>query len=172
MTDETIAYVAVSLDGYLAADDGTVSFLDDFGSDEFDFAGFFGTVGALAMGSATYEQVLGFGWPYGDRPCLVLTTRKLPVPDGADVVFSREPTGAALASFARRHEGRLWVVGGGQVITAGMDAGAIDTLEIYVMPVGLGSGVPMLTSRTTRALTLVDSTTFGNGVVRLVYRVG
>ena len=168
MTDDIIAYVATSLDGYLAAPDGTVSFLDDFGSDEYDFDGFFDSIDCLAMGSTTYEQVLGFGWPYGDRPCLVLTTRDLAIPYGADVTFDEGPTGRALRSFAARHHGRLWVVGGGKVITAGITAGAIDTLELFVMPVALGSGTPL----PGRSLEWRETTPFDNGVVRLVYAVG
>jgi dihydrofolate reductase len=172
VTDDIIAYVATSLDGYLAASDGTVSFLDDFGSDEYDFDGFFASVGCLAMGSTTYEQVLGFGWPYGDRPCLVLTTRDLAIPDDGDVTFDDGPTGEALRSFAARHDSRLWVVGGGTVITAGIEAGAIDTLELYVMPVALGDGIPLFSWAPGRSLQLRETTPFENGVVRLVYAVG
>ena len=172
MAEEIIAYVAVSLDGYIAEADGTVSFLEDFGTDEYDFHGFFDSIGALAMGSATYEQVVGFGWPYGDRPCLVLTSRELPVPDGASVRFADGDTGAAIRAFAESAEGRVWVVGGGRVIADGIRSGGIDTMELYVMPVVLGEGVPLFPDRIDRPLELTATDSFTNGVVRLLYRVG
>jgi dihydrofolate reductase len=169
MSAEVIAYVAVSLDGYLAGDDGAVDFLEQFGTDEYGYHQFFDSIDALVMGSATYEQILGFGWPYGNTPGLVLTTRKLDTPESAEISFSDEPTGIAIRRYADVHDGRVWAVGGGKVITEGLIQGAIDVLEIYVMPVVLGSGVPLFSSPYNSRLDLVDTAAFSNGVVKLVY---
>jgi dihydrofolate reductase len=169
MSSHVIAYVAVSLDGYIAGDDGSVDFLEQFGTDEYGFHEFFGSIDAVVMGSATYEQILGFGWPYGDTPGLVLTTRDLDTPQGATISFSAEPTGQAIRDYAMAFEQRIWVVGGGKVITDGIQQGAIDTLEMYLMPVVLGSGVALFTETLDGPLALTSSDTFTNGVVRLVY---
>jgi dihydrofolate reductase len=169
MSAEVIAYVAVSLDGYLADDDGAVDFLERFGTDEYEYHEFFGSIDALVMGSATYEQILGFGWPYGDMPGLVLTTRNLDTPESAEISFSDEPTGTAIRQYADAYDGRVWVVGGGKVITEGLLQGAIDVLEIFVMPVVLGSGVPLFSAPYNSPLDLVDTAAFSNGVVKLVY---
>lgn len=172
MQSEIVAYVAVSLDGYIAGDGGTVDFLERFGTDEYDFHGFFSTIGAVAMGSVTYEQVLGWGWPYGETPGLVLTSRELASVEGAEITFSAEPTGRALRSYSETVEGRLWVVGGGEVILEGLKDGAIDVLELYVMPIALGSGVALFPGPYDGPLELVDNATFSNGAVKLVYRTG
>ena len=75
---------------------------------------------------------------------MVLTTRfGLPVPAGADVTFISAPTAEAIRSFSDETPGRLWVFGGGRVITAGLRDGAIDVLDIVVMPEALGSGLPL-----------------------------
>ncbi|MEN8239896.1 MAG: dihydrofolate reductase family protein [Actinomycetota bacterium] len=169
MASEVIAYVAVSLDGYIAGDGGTVDFLEEFGSQEYDFHGFFSSVGAVVMGSTTYEQILGWGWPYGDKPGLVLTSRDIGVAEGADITFSSAPTGAAIRDYAATFDERLWVVGGGKVITDALQAGAIDTLEMYVMPVALGSGVPLFSSAYSGPLELAESRAFSNSVTKLVY---
>jgi dihydrofolate reductase len=169
MSTEVIAYVAVSLDGYLAGDDGAVDFLEQFGSDEYGFHEFYDGIDAVVMGSATYEQILGFGWPYGNTPGLVLTTRRLSTPEGPEIDFSDEPTGIAIRRYAGLHDGRVWVVGGGKVITEGLLQGAIDVLEMYVMPIVLGSGVPLFSSPYTSRLDLTDTAAFSNGVVKLVY---
>lgn len=169
MASQVVAYVAVSLDGYIAGADGSVGFLEQFGTDEYGFHGFFDSVDAVVMGSTTYEQILGFGWPYGDKPGLVLTTRDLETPEGPTISFSEEPTGEAIRDYARTFERRLWVVGGGRVITEGLCDGAIDVLEMFVMPVALGSGVPLFVSPYNGRLDLAESQAFSNGVVRLVY---
>ena len=171
MATDTIAYVAASLDGYIAGDGETVDFLEAFGSEEYDFDGFMAQIGGLVMGSTTYEQVLGWGWPYGDLPALVLTSRDLPVPDDVDVEFSSGETGGAIREYAANIEGRLWVVGGGHVIIDAMNSGAVDVLEIYVMPVALGSGIPLFPKAFDGTLTLSESTAFSNGVVMLRYEV-
>jgi dihydrofolate reductase len=170
MASEVVAYVAVSLDGFIAGDGGSVDFLTDFHSHEYDFDGFFSTVGALVMGSTTYEQVVGFGWPYGNTPALVLTTRDLEPIDGVDITVTSGKTGEVIRAYATSHDGRVWVVGGGEVITDGLAEGAIDTLELYLMPVVLGTGVPLFTESIEGRLTLIESQTFTNGVVRLVYK--
>lgn len=170
MASSVVAYVAMSLDGYIAGDDGLVGFLDDFGSDEYAFHEFMDSIGALVMGSATYEQVLGWGWPYGEIPALVLTSQDLAVAEGATIEFSDEATGDAIGSYGAITDKRLWIVGGGKVIVDAMQQGAVDTLELYVMPVALGSGIPLFPEHFDGTLTLLESTAFSNGVVRLIYR--
>lgn len=169
MASDNVAYLAMSLDGFLAGPDGSVSFLDDFASDDYGFHDFVAGVGALAMGSTTYEQVLGVGWPYGTLPTLVLTSRDLPKAEGADITFSSEPTGDAIRSFAETTDGRLWIVGGGKVVADGLNAGAIDTIELYVMPLLLGGGTPIAAEAFDGLLTLRESNAFSNGVVKLTY---
>ncbi len=169
MASEVIAYVAVSLDGYIADKRGSDEFLAPFNSKEYDFDSFAESVGALVMGSITYEQLLGWGWPYGDIPCKVLTSRELDVAKGADITFSSEFTADAIRTQADRTTRRLWVVGGGKLVTTGLRQGAIDTLEIYVTPVVLGSGVPLFNGPYDGPLTLIGSKEFTNGVVKLVY---
>lgn len=169
MASEVVAYVAISLDGYIAGEDGAVKFLEKFGSEEYDFHGFFDTIGALAMGSTTYEQVLASGWPYGEIPCLVLTSRELEVAEETEITFSSAETGSAIRDYAAITTKRLWIIGGGEVITNGIKQRAIDTLELYVMPIALGSGVSLFTESYDGPLNLIDSEAFSNGVVKLLY---
>lgn len=102
MASGVVAYLAVSLDGYIVESDGAVSFLDDLASGEFGFHDFIAGVGAAVMGSTTYEQVLGFGWPYAGTPTLVLTRRELDTPDGANITFSTERTEDAINAFCAK----------------------------------------------------------------------
>lgn len=87
----TIYSVASSLDGFVAAPDDDLDWLLRFGFEPFQehHDRFFAGVGAIAMGSTTYEWLLEHDdtWAYPDLATWVFTTRDLPVPDGADVRF-------------------------------------------------------------------------------------
>jgi len=170
MASDVIAYVAVSLDGYIAREDGTSDLLERFGSEEFDFHGFFATIDAVVLGGTTYRTLSGRPWPYGPVPGLILTHGD-PIPlEGGNLEFSDAPTGEAIRTWAEGFTQRVWVVGGGEVITDGINQGAIDVLELYVMPVVLGSGIRLFPRAVDVPLGLTESTSFSNGVVKLVYR--
>ena len=167
---DVVAGLAVSLDGFIAAADGSVGFLEKYPIEEFDFDSFVDGIGALIMGSATYEQTIGWGWLWGDRPTMVLTTRPgLDVPDGADVSFSSAPTAEAIPEFSAATPKRLWVFGGGRVVTDGLRGGVIDTLDLTVMPEALGSGVPLFAGPYEGPMRLLQSVPYANGAIRLVY---
>ena len=168
---DVVASLAVSLDGYIAETDGSVGFLEKYSIEEFDFASFVEGIGALIMGSTTYEQTVQWGWQWGDRPTMVLTTRTgLPVPHGTNITFASTPTAQAIRSFSAATPKRLWVFGGGKVITDGLLGGAIDTLDITVMPEALGSGIPLFTRPFADPMKLVQSVPYSNGAIRLVYQ--
>ena len=167
---DTVASLAVSLDGYVADPDGGVAFLEKYPIEEFDFDSFVATIGALIMGSKTYTDTLELGWLWGDRPTLVLTTRDdLPVPDGVDVRFAAKPTAEAIRSFSAETPKRLWVFGGGKVVTDGLRGGAVDTLDITVMPEALGVGTPLFSEPYDGPMRLVESVVYSNSAIRLVY---
>ena len=167
---DVVASLAVSLDGYIAEADGSVGFLEKYPIEDYDFDSFVDSVGALIMGSTSYVQAVEWGWMWGDRPTMVLTTRTdLPVPDGADIRFAAMPTAAAIRSFSAETPKRLWVFGGGKVVTDGLIGGAINTLDITLMPEALGGGVPLFADAYDGPMRLVDSVPYANGAIRLVY---
>lgn len=167
---DVVALLAMTLDGYIARADGSVDFLDDHPVAEFDFAEFSESVDGLVMGRSTYEQTVGFGWTWGARPTTVLTTQQdLDVPDGANIRFSAEPTADAIRTLAARCEQRVWVFGGGRVVTDGILGGAIDTLDLTIVPEVLGSGIPLFTAPVPGPFRLVDSIRYSGGANRVVY---
>jgi len=167
---DVVASLAVSLDGYIAEADGSVGFLEKYPIEDYDFDSFVDGVGALIMGSTSYVQAVEWGWMWGDRPTMVLTTRTdLPVPDGADIRFAAMPTAAAIRSFSAETPKRLWVFGGGKVVTDGLIGGAINTLDITLMPEALGGGIPLFADAYDGPMRLVESVPYPNGAFRLVY---
>lgn len=169
VASQIVVYGAISLDGYLAESDGSVGFLSPFDGEDYGYHAFFASIGGLVMGATTYEQVLGFGWPYGDLPVLVLSHRDLEIPSGVNATISSGDIADAIGRFADVVEKGVWIVGGGVVITDALAAGLVDCLDLSVMPVLLGSGIPLVNEPIHRSFRLSETFTYENGVARLVY---
>jgi dihydrofolate reductase len=169
-------FCAATLDGYIADDDDGIDWLQGF---ESAYSGpgepvleainaFMEGVGALVMGSSTYEFILGHDWPYGDRPTWVLTSRELSAAKGADIRFHDGSVADIHAEMlAAAGEGDLWVVGGGPVASDLVDAGLLDELHLTIVPVVLGSGKPLFSRPIERGMTLLGSRPFANGMIEL-----
>ena len=151
-------YTATSIDGRIADEDDSLAWLFQLGSDpavDSRYETFVAHVGALAMGSTTYEWVLREEirddpgrWPYA-QPTWVFTSRDLPGVPGADVRFVRgavEPVHAEIAAVVEQGQD-LWLVGGGELVGLFLDAGLLDEIHLGVAPVFLGAGAPLLPRR-------------------------
>lgn len=144
----TVYYTATTLDGYLADEEDSLHWLFKQEQEEdgpFSYAQFLAGVGAVCMGSTTYEWVLPHlsgGWAY-DQPSWVFTTRDLPRVEG-DVRFARgdvRPVHEEMVAAA--DGGDVWVVGGGDLAAQFAQAGLLDRLLLSVAPVTLGAGRPL-----------------------------
>lgn len=180
---KTQYYTASSLDGFIATEDDSLDWLFPLGDlAETSYASFIAEVGALAMGSATYEWMvrhaaaveaeLGSPWPY-TQPAWVFSTRELPRIPGADVRFVR-------GDVRRVHEAlraaagtrNIWIVGGGDLAGQFHDAGLLDELIVQVGSVTLGRGKPLFPRRLVAPpLRLVSVRQVGTGFAELRYEI-
>jgi len=177
-------YVAQSLDGYIAERDGGLDWLlkydGEAGADasqatDGDYDRFFARVGAVVMGSATYEFILAEEqgrWPYEGTPCWVFTSRELPVPAGADVRFASGPVAPVHEQLrAAAGERNVWIVGGGGLASDFAEAGLLDELLLTIVPVVLGDGLPAFARRLGQRLRLTGTRPFSNGMTELRYEM-
>ena len=153
-------YTATALDGFIADPDNSLDWLFTREQDRdgpLNYNEFFAGVGALAMGSTTYEWVLGhefkdkdpseWKWPY-EIPCWVFTHRQLPVVPGAKIEFTSDDIAAVHERMVEAAGGRnVWVVGGGDLAGQFADARLLDEVIVYIAPVTLGGGAPLLPRR-------------------------
>lgn len=163
-------YMALSLDGMIADADGAVEWLNQWDDVDFGTADFMKQVDTLIMGRTTYDQVTGFGtWPYAGKRTAVLTSRPLgDAPDGVEATSDV----AGLIAELREDGAQVWIVGGAATAAACIALGAIDTLELFLMPVLLGEGVPLfLGDGPELPLALRETRAWPNGVVGLTYDV-
>ncbi|MEX2627168.1 MAG: dihydrofolate reductase family protein [Ilumatobacteraceae bacterium] len=145
----TTYYTATSLDGHIADEQHSLAWLfhqDQDPAGPLNYEGFFASVGAVVMGSSTYEWILRHEdgrWPY-QLPAWVMTTRDLPQADG-DVRFARGDVRRVHADMTAAAGGKdLWVVGGGDLAGQFADAGLLDEIILYLAPVTLGGGPALL----------------------------
>jgi dihydrofolate reductase len=179
-------YAAATLDGFIAEADDSLDWLMKY-EGSFDGPGaepmkgsydrFYDEVGAMVMGSSTYQFVLDEAseWHYAGKPVWVLTSRELPTFEGADVDirFANAPVAdlheEMVAAAADRN---LWVIGGGNVASQFADLGLIDELLITVVPVVLGEGKPLFDRRLPGPpMQLVSTRAWDTGMVELRYEV-
>lgn len=193
---KTIYCCAASLDGYIAGPDDSLEWLTGYrGSYESETAApdpmgeggayesFYARVRALVMGSATYEWLLnnldlagGGEWPYRGKPCWVLSSRQLSVPDGDGCdVRVRDAAVAELGDEmeAQAGDGVLWVVGGGNIASQFAEEGRLDEVHLTLVPAVLGAGKPLFERPLAAgSMRLSGETAFANGMVELRYKVG
>jgi dihydrofolate reductase len=146
-------YTATSLDGYIADEEQSLDWLFKQQQDRagpLNYATFFEQVGAVAMGSTTYEWLLEHEpgkWPY-EIPCWVFTHRELTVVPDAAVTFTSAPAADVHDEMsAAAGERNRWIVGGGDLAGQFADAGLLDEVIVYIAPVTLGHGAPLLPRR-------------------------
>lgn len=182
----TIYYTATTLDGFLATTDHSLSWLFEVpGSDEAESSipDFLAGVGALAMGSTTYEWVVEHeslvdhpdkwsDW-YGDRPTWVFTHRDLPVVKGANIRFTHEPVAAVHEEMLQAAGERdIWLMGGGDLVGQFADVGLLDRIVATLAPVTLGAGAPLLPRDIRSDRLTLESVVQRGQFVELTYAVG
>jgi dihydrofolate reductase len=176
-------FTAASLDGFIATEDDSLDWLFPLGNvNDTSYPAFIAEVGALAMGSRTYEWMLhhadivaketGSAWPYM-QPSWVFSSRSLPHPSGADIRFVRGDVRPVHEDMVGAAEGKnVWIVGGGELAAQFHDAGLLDEILVQVCSVTLGRGKPLFPRRLTQPpLTLVSVRQVGSGFAELRYAV-
>jgi dihydrofolate reductase len=180
---KTQYYTAASLDGFIATEDDSLDWLFSLGDiEDTSYPDFIRDVGALAMGSATYEWMLRHvvapdsprrePWPY-DQPVWVFSSRNLASVPGADVRFVRGDVRPVHAEMAAAAGGRnIWLVGGGDLVGQFHDHGLLDEIFVQIGSVTLGSGKPLLPRAiTSPPLRLLSARAIGSGFAELHYEI-
>lgn len=180
---KTQYYTATSLDGFIADSHNSLDWLFQFGEATGDsYSNFIREVGAIAMGSTTYEWILAHNinqdaenpqaWSY-EQPTWVFSSRILPEIDGADVRFVKGDVRPVYQEMlAAAGDKNIWIVGGGDLVGQFYDCELLSEIIVSIASVTLGSGAPLLPRTiTTPPLKLLSATMYGDSFVELHYQV-
>jgi dihydrofolate reductase len=163
--------VAMSLDGFIARTNGEYDWI--VMDPAIDFAALYKEFDTAVMGRKTYETVTGQGGP-GAIPGLdvVVFSRTLPAATNPGVRIVNDDPREVVAALKAKPGRDIWLYGGGELFRSLLDAGLVDTVEPAVIPVLLGSGVPLLPPGATTTLVLSDQRVLpASGIVALAYSV-
>ena len=168
-------HVVSSLDGFIARKDNSVSWLDscdvyEKGFSENSAAEAFTSIDCFVLGSRTYEHALELGWPYGDTPTVVTTTRELPSARKSVEFYSGDLNRLVDVLLAPRYR-NIWLVGGAVLCQSFLRLALVDEIRLAIIPVLLGDGLRLFdNSGIETRWQLKDVIAYKTGIVELLYR--
>ncbi len=170
-------HVVSSLDGFIARRDNSISWLDGKGSvyeagvsiSEEEAAAFVKAIDCYVLGSRTYEHALELGWPYGDTPTIVVTSREWPAAKGSVEFYSGDLETLVDVKLAPRFR-NIWLVGGAMLCQRFLELGLVDEIRLTIAPVLLGDGLRLFDgSLPEKRWDLKHVVAYKNGFVELLY---
>ncbi len=169
-----IAYIAMSLDGYVADKNGSVHWLSGDFSDEKNqgsYPDFVKTIDTVILGHNTYKQIVNElsvdVWPYEKMETYVLTNKNYK--DKKDIKFTNTNLKSLIESLKEKEGKNIWICGGASIINQLISLNLIDEYIISIIPTLLGGGIKLFdNSCEEHKLKLIQTRNY-NGIVDLVY---
>lgn len=160
--------VATSLDGYIAGPKGEADWI--IMDPEIDFNAIFKEFDTILVGRRTFEAMARAGNAGMPGMKTFVFSRTLQQRDYPDVTIVAEKAEETLTTLRTKPGKDIWLFGGGSLFRSLLDAGIVDTVEVAVIPVLLGGGIPLLPPPATRAkLKLTSHKVYKSGIVGLEY---
>ncbi len=171
-------HMVSSLDGFIAKKDGSVSWMQS--TDTYEkgemltkeyIEDFLKSIDCYVMGSHTYEHALELGWPYGDKPVVVLTHRDL-TSNKQNVEFYSGDLDQLVNDQLRRKYRNIWMVGGAMLTKDFIRLKLADEIVISILPIILGEGTLFFDDiKQEQLLHLKDVTAYNDGMVEICYKI-
>ena len=168
-------HMVSSLDGFIARNDNSVSWLDSTGVyqagvsiSEEEAALFVKGIDCYVLGSRTYDHALELGWPYGDTPTVVVTGREWPPARKSVEFYSGDLKTLVDVKLAPRYR-NIWLVGGAMLCRRFLELGLVDEIKLTIAPVLLGEGLRLFGSMPEEKWNLKNVVAYRNGFVELSY---
>jgi len=172
--------MVTSLDGYIAKKDNSISWFEttckyENGIDIPNSEEFIKSIDCYIMGSNTFEFATELskehGWPYGNKPTIVLTSRNLKSAL-KNIEFYSGDLNLLVNSKLRPRFKKVWIVGGARIASDFINNKLVDEIHITILPIVLGNGISVFNGLLKEEkLELINSYTYKNGLVELHYHL-
>jgi dihydrofolate reductase len=160
--------VAMSLDGYIAGPQGEIDWI--IADPEIDFGALFQQFDTLLVGRGTFEFMVKHGQATVPGMKIIVFSHTLQPRDYPDVTIVAGKEKETVAALRKEPGKDLWLFGGGLLFCSFLDPGLVDTVEVAVIPILLGGGIPLLPAPAKQAkLKLTGHKVYGSGIVLLEY---
>jgi dihydrofolate reductase len=176
MKSTVTLHVVSSLDGFIAKNDNSVSWMDSSGDvyergvTEDGAEEVLESIDCYVVGSRTYEHALQLGWPYGETPTIVVTNRQLPSTRQSVEFYSGDLKRLVTEILAPRYH-NIWLVGGAMLGQSCLRLGLVDEIRLMIAPVLLGDGLHLFgDSGTEQKWQLKNVVAYKNNFVELSYK--
>lgn len=173
-------HMVSSLDGYIAKTDNSVAWFEtkhpyQAGVELESAEAFFKKVDCFVMGANTYTHALelskNYGWPYGEKPTIVITKQSLPKVN-QHISFYNSDLPTLVNQQLKAIYKNVWVAGGAMLATAFIKHNLAHQIRVSILPILLGQGLlffkPLAQEH---QLQLLESKAYNNGMIELCYEI-
>lgn len=166
-------YIAASIDGYIARNDGDLDWLTKYPINpdtNYGYDDFYKSIDTVIMGGQTYRDILNmdFVWPYKDKTAYVITRNSMGVKE--NIHFITENIVEEISKLREEKGKDIWLVGGGELTAMLLKQDMVDEMIITIIPILLGNGIPLFpNSLKELAWELQESMSYDNGVLKTTY---
>lgn len=174
MDRKVILYIAMSLDGYIADNNGGVSWLEghsDNPNSDNGYNDFIKDIDTIVMGMTTYEQVVNElspnNWPYQGMNSYVFTHKT--VEDNKNAEFVSSDIVEFINKLKNEDGKSIWICGGANIVNQLIKAGLIDEYHLTIMPIILGKGIRLFSDTNLTSLLKMKQTKEINGILDVIY---
>lgn len=172
---KVVLYIAMSLDGYIADQNGKIEWLKGHSDNEENidtYSAFIKNVDSVVMGWNTYHQIITElspnEWVYKDLTSYILTHR--PLPSEKNIKFVHDNPCGIVEKLKTEHGKTIWICGGGNIIQPLIQNGLIDEYYISIIPTLLGNGIRLFEKFPKEMPLKLIRSQICNGITELVYR--
>ncbi|AJS60921.1 dihydrofolate reductase family protein [Paenibacillus sp. IHBB 10380] len=144
MKRSIVLYIAASLDGYIARENGEIDWLYEVeGEGDNGYDEFYQTIDTVLMGKTTYDHTfeLADQFPYPDKKCYVFSrSAQDPSPHAT---FIKDDVSGFVAKLKEQEGAKIWIVGGAEILDVLLKEKLVDEFIITIVPTILGKGIPL-----------------------------
>lgn len=170
---KVVLFIAMSLDGYVADQEGSIEFLSNVEQREEDttYEEFYKNVEAVVLGRTTYDQITTElsvdNFPYSNVDSYVLSSKDFQ--DTEHIFFKNEAVNELIPKLKEKYTKTIWIVGGSSIIKPLIEQGLIDEYQITIIPYLLGKGIPLFNKSAYEHKLSLKSSHIKNEMVYLTY---